>query len=97
MLRVLQANGWAGKVRFVGFDASDTLVQGLRDGHIDGLVLQDPVKMGYLGVVSMVKHLRGERVDKRIDTGVPLVTREMMDRPDVQELLKPDLSRWLKP
>jgi ribose transport system substrate-binding protein len=97
MLRVLQANGWAGKVRFVGFDASDTLVQGLRDGHIDGLVLQDPVKMGYLGVVSMVKHLRGERVDKRIDTGVQLVTREMMDRPDVQELLKPDLSRWLKP
>src|SRR5215813_7661508 len=47
MLRVLQDNGWAGKVRFVGFDASDNLVKGLRDGHLDGLVVQDPVHMGY--------------------------------------------------
>jgi len=37
MLRVLQDNGWAGKVKFVGFDASDTLVKGLGDAHIDGL------------------------------------------------------------
>ncbi len=49
MLRVLQDNGWAGKVKFVGFDASDNLVKGLRDGALDGLVVQDPVKMGYLG------------------------------------------------
>jgi ribose transport system substrate-binding protein len=93
MLRVLQANGWAGKVRFVGFDATDTLVQGLRDGHIDGLVLQDPVKMGYLSVTTMVKHLRGEPVEQRIDTGVRLVTRAEMDQPDAQELLQPDLIR----
>ena len=59
MLRVLQDNGWAGKVKFVGFDASDTLVKGLADGHLDGLVLQDPVNMGYLGVKTMVAHLNG--------------------------------------
>ena len=59
MLRVLQDNGWAGKVKFVGFDASDTLVKGLADAHIDGLVLQDPVNMGYLGVKTMVAHLHG--------------------------------------
>src|SRR5687767_15413950 len=35
LLRVLQSSGWAGKVRFIGFDASDTLVKGLSDGHID--------------------------------------------------------------
>jgi ribose transport system substrate-binding protein len=97
MMGVLQANGWAGKVRFVGFDASDKLVQGMRDGVIDALVLQDPVKMGYLGVATMVKHLKGEAVEKRIDTGVRLVKRAEMDQPDVQELLHPDLSRWLKP
>ena len=79
MLRVLQDNGWAGKVRFIGFDASDNLVKGLRDGHIDGLVLQDPVKMGYLGVKTLVAHIRGEKVERRIDTGVQLVTPEQMD------------------
>jgi ribose transport system substrate-binding protein len=96
MLRVLQDNGWAGKVHFVGFDASPNLVKGLREGHIDGLVLQDPVRMGYLGVKTMVAHLRGERVEKRIDTGVHLATRENMDQPEMKELLTPDLSRWLK-
>jgi ribose transport system substrate-binding protein len=96
MLRVLQDNGWAGKVHFVGFDASENLVKGLRDGHLDGLVLQDPVGMGYLGVKTMVSHLRGQAVEKRVDTGVHMVTRDNMDQPDIKQLLEPDLSRWLK-
>ena len=96
MMRVLQDNGWAGKVRFVGFDASDNLVKGLRDGHIDGLVVQDPMRMGYLGVKTIVSHIKGERVERRIDTGVRVVTRETMDQPEMKELLAPDLSKWLQ-
>lgn len=96
MLRVLQDGGWAGKVRFVGFDASAHLVAGLREGHLDGLVVQDPVRMGDLGVRTMVAHLKGERVERRIDTGVHLVTRETMEQPATRELLQPDLARWLK-
>jgi ribose transport system substrate-binding protein len=95
MLRVLADSGWAGKVKFIGFDASDTLVKGMSDGHIDGLVLQNPVNMGYLGVKAMVDHLQGRPVEKRIDTGVQLVTRDRMNDPSVQELLRPDLSRLL--
>jgi len=97
MMRVLQDNGWAGKVRFIGFDASENLVKGLADGHIEALVVQDPVNMGYLAVKTMVGHLRGQPVEKRIDTGVHLVTRDQMNDPQIHELLKPDLSRWLKP
>ena len=93
ILRVLQDNGWAGKVRFVGFDASDNLVRALRDGHIHGLVLQDPVRMGYLGVKTMVSHLKGEKVERRIDTGVHIATPESMDDPKMKELLAPDLSQ----
>jgi ribose transport system substrate-binding protein len=97
MMRVLVDNGWAGKVKFVGFDASDTLVKGMRDGNIDALVLQDPVKIGYLGVKTLVAHLRGNPVEKRIDTGVKLVSRDRMDDPEMQELLHPDLKKWLNP
>lgn len=96
MLRVLQDNGWAGKVRFIGFDASENLVKGLRARQIDGLVIQDPVKMGYLGVKTLVSHIRGQTVERRIDTGVQLVTPDRMDAPDVKELLQPDLSKWLR-
>jgi ribose transport system substrate-binding protein len=93
VMRVLKDNGWAGNVKFVGFDSSEGLLAGLRDGTIDALVVQDPVRMGYLSVVNMVRHLRGERVEPRIDTGVHLVTREALDRPEVQQLVQPDLSR----
>ncbi len=96
MLRVLQDNGWAGKVRFVGFDASQNLVNGLRSGALDGLIVQDPLKMGYLGVKTMVAHLRGEQVERTIDTGVQLATPTNMDDPAMKELLSPDLSKWLK-
>ena len=96
MLRVLQDNGWAGKVRFVGFDASDTLVKGLQGGHLDGLVLQDPVKMGYLGVKTIVSHIKGEKVERRVDTGVQVITPQNMNEPAMKELLQPDVSKWLK-
>ncbi|HEX2443165.1 MAG TPA: substrate-binding domain-containing protein [Vicinamibacterales bacterium] len=95
MMRVLQDNGWAGKVRFIGFDASDNLVKGLRNGHLEALVVQDPVRMGYLSVKTMVQHLRKEKVERRIDTGVHLVTRDRMDEPEMKNLLSPDLSKWL--
>jgi ribose transport system substrate-binding protein len=95
MMRVLQDNGWAGKVRFIGFDASDNLVKGLRDGHLEALVVQDPVRMGYLSVKTLVQHLRKEKVEPRIDTGVHLATRDTMDQPEMKNLLSPDLSKWL--
>ena len=97
MLRVLQDNSWAGKVHFVGFDASENLVKGLRSGQIDALVVQDPIKMGYLGVKTLAAHLKGQPVEKRIDTGVQVATRENMDAPEMKDVLFPDLSKWLKP
>ncbi len=96
MLRALQDGGVAGTVRFIGFDSSTKLVEGLAAGQIDGLILQNPMRMGYLGVKTMVAHLKGKPVEKRVDTGVTLVTRENMNEPQVKELLQPDLSRWIQ-
>ena len=95
MLRALQDGGLAGSVTFIGFDASEQMVRGLENGEFDSLVLQDPVNMAYLGVKTMVAHLRGEAVEKRIDTGVTLVTGDNMNEPRMQELLRPDIDRWL--
>ncbi len=96
MMRVLQENGWSGKVKFVGFDASDTLVNGLKGGAIDALVVQDPVNMGYLGVKTIVAKIKGQQVEPRIDTGATVVSRDNMEQPQVRELIHPDLGRWLK-
>jgi ribose transport system substrate-binding protein len=94
-LRAVQEAGIAGKVRFVGFDSSPKLVEALRRGDIQGLVLQNPMKMGYLGVKYIVAHLKGEAVPKIVDTGVDVATPENMDRPEIKALLEPDFSRYL--
>ncbi len=96
MLRALEDNGFAGKVRFIGFDSSPKMVAAMAKGHMDATVVQDPIKMGYLGVKAMVDHLQGKPVDKRIDTGATLIARDAMTSPEAQALLNPDFKRWLK-
>jgi ribose transport system substrate-binding protein len=96
MLLALRETGLAGKIRFVGFDANDQLVTALREGAIQGLVIQDPVKMGYLGVLTAVSVLRHEVVPASIDTGVGLVTRDNMDDPAISALIHPPLAEYLK-
>jgi ribose transport system substrate-binding protein len=96
MLRALEDDGFAGKVRFVGFDSSPKLVDAIAKGHMDATVVQDPIKMGYLAVKAMVEHLQGKPVDKRVDTGATLIARDTMSTPAAQALLNPDFKRWLK-
>lgn len=88
MLLALRQAGLAGKLRFVGFDASPPLVEALRAGEIDALVVQDPRKMGALTVRTLLASARHEPVEARIDTGVLLATRANMDSPEVAALLR---------
>ena len=97
MAKALRDIGKAGgKVKMIGFDAGSASVSDLKNGDVQGLVVQDPVKMGYLGVMTMVQHLQGKPVEKRIDTGVVLVTKENMEEPAMKELLNPPFKKYLK-
>src|SRR6059058_6169288 len=93
-LRELGKGG--GKVKMVGFDSGSQSVADLKNGDVQGLVVQNPILMGYLGVMTMVKHLQGEKVEKRIDTGVVLATPENMEQPEIKELLYPPIAKYLK-
>ncbi len=95
MLLALRKANLAGKLKFIGFDASDKLVQGVRQGHLSAIVLQDPFNIGYLSVKTMGKLLRKESVEARVDTGSRLVTKANLEDPKIQELIKPDLAKWL--
>lgn len=88
-LRALEQLQLAGEVKFVAFDPNPDLVQGLQEGTVHGIVLQDPVKMGHAAVKTMIQHLEGEEVKKRISTGEYVATPENMDEPRMDELLHP--------
>ena len=96
MLGALEKADMAGKIKFIGFDASEKLVKGLREGKIHGLVLQNPIGMGYEGVKALMAALDGKELPKYVDTGVVVATPDNMGQPKMMELHSPDLSRWLK-
>jgi ribose transport system substrate-binding protein len=85
-----------GAVKVVGFDAGTPTVEALKRGDVQAVVVQNPMRMGYLGVMTMVEHLRGKTVEKRVDTGVYVVTPQNMNTPEMQELLYPPLDKYLK-
>jgi ribose transport system substrate-binding protein len=95
MLLALDKSGLAGKLKFIGFDASEKLLAAVRADKISGLVIQNPFQMGYLGVKTMVEHLQGRSVPAVVDTGCSFVTRTDLDDPNVRARVLPDLTPWL--
>lgn len=85
-----------GAVKVVGFDAGGQTVEALKKGDVQAVIVQNPLRMGYLGVMTMFDHLSGKKVEQRIDTGVYVVTPENMETPEMKDLLYPPLDRYLK-
>ena len=85
----LRSQGRTGKIKMIGFDTEKALIDGLKEGAIDSLVAQNPFKMGYEGVKTVVDVLDGKEIEtKRIDTKVTLVTKENLETTEIQALLR---------
>ena len=83
------------KVKLVGFDSGPTLIEDLRSGVIDSLVVQHPFRMGYEAVTAAVRKLKGEQVQKVQNLEPKLVTLQNLDTPEIREQLNPDLKKYL--
>jgi ribose transport system substrate-binding protein len=95
-VQAAKSKGVAGRLKIVGFDTSATLIQDLQSGSIDSLVVQNPFRMGYLAVKTLVDQLRGRTPEKRIDTGATVVTSANLNDPPIQELVNPPIEKYLK-
>ena len=95
MLLALQDINKAGKIVLVGFDVTQTFIDAIRAGQLQGIIVQNPFNMGYLGVKAMVDHLTGKPIQKLVDTGVNLITRENLDSPEMRMLLYPPIDQYL--
>ena len=88
MLLALEQLGLTGKVKFVGFDTSPALIDALKAGKIDALVAQNPRRMGSETVHALMDAMEGKQVQKQVDTGVVVVTRENLDSDEVRAVLQ---------
>jgi ribose transport system substrate-binding protein len=87
MLFALRNLNLARKVKFVGFDSPAPALEALKNGEISALVTQDPARMGYYSVKTIVDYIRGKKVSSKIYIDADVITRENINDPDIQKLI----------
>ena len=87
--RAVEELGLSEEVFFVGFDSNVVTVDGLQDGSVDALVVQNPYAMGYLGVESAYQLLTGQggSLAETVDTSTQVVDRSNLFTLDSQKAL----------
>ena len=85
-----------GKIKFVGFDSSDSLIEDLRAGVISALIVQDPFKIGHEAVKTLVDKLNGKTPPKRIDCDATVVAAADLDKPEIRNLVRPPIEKYLR-
>ncbi|MBZ2186587.1 MAG: substrate-binding domain-containing protein [Bryobacter sp.] len=88
----VKARGLTGRVKVVAFDASDNLVEDMKGGAIQAMVVQDPFQIGYDAVRTLVEKLDGKTPAKRIDLSAKVIFADEMNKPEFQRLLSPELK-----
>ncbi len=83
-------------VKMVAFDASEQLLADLKDGVVDSIVVQNPFRMGYESTRAMGLKLSGQTPPRTLDSGATLVKREDPEKPEIRELLFPDIQKYLR-
>jgi ribose transport system substrate-binding protein len=83
-------------VKLVGFDSSPQLLEALRDGVVDSLVVQDPFQMGFKSMKAAIEKIDGGKPEHIQNIQPTLVTRENMNLPEIQAKINPDLDKYLK-
>jgi ribose transport system substrate-binding protein len=83
----IQGRNLKDKVTLVAFDASDTMVEDLRAGAIDAMVVQDAYRMGYEAVKTLVDKLNGKTPPRRLDLHAARVQAKDLNESEVKRLL----------
>jgi ribose transport system substrate-binding protein len=91
-IHAIRSRNLSGKVKLVTFDSSEDHLQGLKDGTIDVMLVQDPFRIGYEAVRSLAEKLAGKAPPKRLDLPARAIVKSDLDKPEVRALLFP---KWM--
>ena len=92
----IKSSGHGGKIVFVAFDSSDSMIEDLKAGVISAMVVQDPFQMGFEAVGVLVDKLNGVTPARRIDLAPHVIEKSDLDKPEIQELLHPGTKKTVK-
>ncbi len=88
----IKGRGLSGKVKLVAFDSSDGMIEDLKGGTIDAMVVQDPYKIGFEAVRTVVEKLRGKTPPKHLDLAARVIVKADLEKPEIKQLLSPSTA-----
>lgn len=74
-------------VKFVGFDGGEEQIKLLKDGTLEGLIIQNPYGMGYATVVAASRVALGLPNESYVDSGYTWVTKDNMNSTEIKGML----------
>src|SRR5438445_2118416 len=87
VLNGVKESGKIGKVVVIGYDSGQQQMDAIRKGDEAGAITQDPIGIGFKCVEAAFKAIKGEKLDKNIDTGFKYYDKTNIDASDVAPLL----------
>ena len=85
----INERGLAGKVFAVGFNTDDEIISNIKNGVLQGTVVQNPYVMGYVGVKFATSAINGDNVTNHLNTGVSFVNADNMNNDFIKLILDP--------
>jgi ribose transport system substrate-binding protein len=76
-----------GKIIVIGYDSGKQQIDAVRSGKMAGAITQDPIGIGYWSVKAAVMAVKGEKVEKNIDTGFHWYDKTNLDSDQIKPLL----------
>lgn len=73
----------------LGFNSDAQEVDYIKEGVLDGTVIQNPYNMGYIAVRYAMKAINDESINANINTGVTFISNKNLEDADIQLLLNP--------
>jgi len=82
------------QLKMVAFDHAENLVEDLKAGWIDSLVVQNPFQMGEEATRAILAKIAGQTPAAQVDSGLALVKKEDLEKPEIRALIRPDIERY---
>ncbi|MBV9230619.1 MAG: ABC transporter substrate-binding protein [Chloroflexi bacterium] len=89
----LQENKAQNRIVAIGFDSDPQEIGALKNGTLQGIVVQNPYFFGYQGVLAAAMSADGRFAPPSLDPGAVLVDLSNMNTPAVQKLLNPPTTK----
>jgi ribose transport system substrate-binding protein len=84
-MQAVKNKGLVGKIKVIAFDNTKQLEDAMIAGEIDSIVIQNPNKMGYEAVKSLVNKIKGNPTEKKVDTGVVIMNKTNYEKPEMTD------------